>query len=114
MSNGVKAGTEGADTEYIEIGIIRKPVGLDGWCGVTLNGTTLDRLAIPCKVFIGPDVHSIKIAIIVEIRLGPKGPRCRFQGCESCRKDKLCRHCCKCKDFSHKTEVRRNWIELSL
>ncbi|MBD3390528.1 MAG: 16S rRNA processing protein RimM [Chitinivibrionales bacterium] len=79
MTRDVPAGAAG---EYVEIGFIRKPVGLRGWCGVTPHGATLERLDAPCEVFLGIDPGALETVRLREVRDEPKGCRCLFEGCE--------------------------------
>jgi 16S rRNA processing protein RimM len=65
-------------TEWIAIGIVKRPVGLAGFCAVEPFGATWAALQLPCEVRIGKDIGSAERQVIEEIVVMPKGCRCRF------------------------------------
>jgi 16S rRNA processing protein RimM len=72
-----------AGSGYVEIGYIRKPVGLEGWCGVTPHGKTLAGINLPACVFTGTNDSCAAPAKILEIRQHPKGLMCLFEGVQN-------------------------------
>jgi 16S rRNA processing protein RimM len=75
-------GSESGQAEHVEIGLIRKPVGLHGWCAVTAHGNTLPALGVPCEVAVGSDTESLQQCTLVDMRTVAKGVQCRFEGYE--------------------------------
>jgi 16S rRNA processing protein RimM len=67
-------------TELIAIGIIRRPVGLDGFCALEAFGETFGTLKTPCAVFMGKDATAAESVTISTIVLRPGGYQCRFEG----------------------------------
>jgi len=65
---------------FVVIGLIRKPVGLGGWCGVMAYGRTLSGLETPCTVYVGDDENTCEPKQLSSIAQGPKGFRCLFEG----------------------------------
>lgn len=53
----------------VAIAIIKRAVGLDGWCGVSPHGETFGRLKAPAAVQIGEDERRIREAVIEKIAL---------------------------------------------
>jgi 16S rRNA processing protein RimM len=70
--------------EWIAIGIVRKPVGLEGLCAVEPFGATLASLSPPCSICIGRECDETEDMVIDTIVPLPKGLRCGFRG----RKDR--------------------------
>lgn len=66
--------------EWIAIAVVRRPVGLKGFCAVETFGGTLAALQPPCDVRIGKDITGAGGMIIEEIVSMPNGHRCRFSG----------------------------------
>ena len=64
--------------EWIAIGIVRRPVGLAGFCAIEPFGATLTALRPPCGVRIGKDIDIAESVVLEEIVLLPNGCRCRF------------------------------------
>ena len=66
--------------EWIAIGIIKRPVGLDGFCAIEAFGTTFGTLKPPCTVFIGKDAAVPASMVISDFVLRPGGYQCHFEG----------------------------------
>jgi len=66
--------------EWIAIAIIRRPVGLKGFCAIEPFGGTLAALKPPAEVRTGKDIAAAGSVIIEEIVPMPNGYRCRFGG----------------------------------
>jgi 16S rRNA processing protein RimM len=66
--------------EWIAIAIIRRPVGLKGFCAIEPFGRTLAALQPPVEVRIGKEIAAAGSVIIEEIVPLPNGYRCRFGG----------------------------------
>jgi 16S rRNA processing protein RimM len=66
--------------DLIAIGIIRKPIGLRGFCSVEPFGGTMAALRLPCEVRIGKETECPTGMIIEEIVPMPDRYRCRFKG----------------------------------
>jgi 16S rRNA processing protein RimM len=64
--------------EWIAIGIVRRPVGLAGFCAVEPFGATLAALRLPCDVRMGKDIAAAEGVVIKELVVLPNGCRCRF------------------------------------
>jgi 16S rRNA processing protein RimM len=71
------------ESDLIAIGVIRRPVGLDGGCAVMPYGETLDIIDLPCKVFLGITASDVKEAMLIDYAANPKGGRCYFEGVET-------------------------------
>lgn len=67
-------------TEWIAIAVIKRPVGLEGFCAVEPFGETFVSLAPPCTVRIGREIGSATDVELSEIMPLPKEYRCRFSG----------------------------------
>lgn len=67
-------------TELIAIGILKRPVGLDGSCAIEAFGDTLGTLKPPCGVYIGKDAAAAGGMVISDIVERPGGYQCRFEG----------------------------------
>lgn len=67
-------------TDLIAIGIIRRPVGLDGFCAIEAFGDTFGALKPPCPVYVGKDAATATGAVISDIVERPGGYQCRFEG----------------------------------
>jgi 16S rRNA processing protein RimM len=68
--------------EWIAIGCIRRPVGLDGVCAIEAFGSTFSTLKPPCTVYIGSNAAGAESSVIETIVLRPGGYQCRFRGKE--------------------------------
>jgi 16S rRNA processing protein RimM len=66
--------------EWIAIGCIRRPVGLDGSCAIEAFGATFGMLKPPCPVFIGINAAAAESITVEKIVLRPGGYQCRFEG----------------------------------
>ena len=66
--------------EWIAIGIIKRPVGLGGFCAIEAFGNTFGALKPPCVVCIGKEAAAATDTVISEIVLRPGGYQCRFKG----------------------------------
>ena len=66
--------------EWIAIAIIRRPVGLRGFCAIESFGGTLAALKPPVEVRTGKDIAAAGNVIIEEMVSMPNGCRCRFGG----------------------------------
>ena len=66
--------------EWIAIGIIRRPVGLEGLCGIEPFGATFATLDPPLAVRVGSDSSVAQEAVLAEILERPGGFQCRFEG----------------------------------
>jgi len=64
--------------EWIAIAIVKRPVGLAGFCAVEPFGATLSSLSTPCTVLMGRDLDRAREATITDIVALPKEYRCRF------------------------------------
>jgi 16S rRNA processing protein RimM len=64
--------------EWIAIGIIRKPVGLDGLCAIEAFGATFGTLKPPFAVSL--DAAGNECITIQRVLLRPSGFQCRFEG----------------------------------
>lgn len=64
--------------ELVAIGCIRKPVGLQGACGVTPFGPTLGSLKLPRQVLVGADGPQAVPMRLTGIRETVKGLTCFF------------------------------------
>jgi 16S rRNA processing protein RimM len=65
--------------EWIAIGIVRRPVGLKGFCAIEPFGATLAALLPPCEVRLGKEIGSAESVVIEKLVLLPNGCRCRFR-----------------------------------
>jgi 16S rRNA processing protein RimM len=72
--------TGSGSNDCIAIAIIRKPIGLAGWCGVTALGNSLAQLDAPLTVLAGRSAETARSIVIEEIVLEPKGFRLLFEG----------------------------------
>jgi 16S rRNA processing protein RimM len=66
--------------EWIAIAVIRRPVGLEGVCGIQPFGATFAGLEPPVPVKIGDDSAGAQDAVLCEILERPGGFQCRFEG----------------------------------
>jgi 16S rRNA processing protein RimM len=66
--------------EWVAIGIVKRPVGLDGFCSVEPYGETLSALRFPCDVRIGKEIAIAESAQIDKFVALPNGYRCKFNG----------------------------------
>jgi 16S rRNA processing protein RimM len=64
----------------IAIGIVKRPVGLKGFCAIESFGDTVALLHPPCTVLLGKDIAHAEGVVIEEIVSLPNGFRCRFNG----------------------------------
>jgi 16S rRNA processing protein RimM len=64
----------------IAIGAIRRPFGLKGHCYVEPLGETLCKLNTPFVLLGGPDPATVRELVLLQLRDGPRGPLCKFQG----------------------------------
>lgn len=64
----------------VAIGAIRRPFGLKGECYVEPLGETLCALVLPFVLQGGPDPATVREIVLLQLRDGPRGPLCRFQG----------------------------------
>lgn len=64
----------------IAVGIIRKPIGLDGTSAVEPLGHSLERLLFPVDVFIGLSENDVTLVSMESVEFRPKGPVCHFSG----------------------------------
>ncbi len=64
--------------EWIAIAVVKRPVGLEGFCAVEPFGETFSTLPTPCTVRLGEDLDCARSATITEIVALPKEFRCRF------------------------------------
>jgi 16S rRNA processing protein RimM len=62
--------------EWIAIAVVKRPIGLEGFCAVEPFGETFSALPTPCTVRFGTDLA--RTATITEIVALPKEHRCRF------------------------------------
>jgi 16S rRNA processing protein RimM len=69
-----------APAQRIAIGIIGRPVGLEGFCAVEALGATLAALKPPCAVLVGKDPNGAESAALEEIVARGGGYQCRFAG----------------------------------
>lgn len=67
-------------TELIAIGIIKRPVGLDGSCAIEAFGANFSSLKPPCAVFVGSSAAAVERSTIEKIVHRPGGYQCRFEG----------------------------------
>jgi 16S rRNA processing protein RimM len=66
-------------SEWIAIGSIRRPVGLDGLCLIEVFGSGFASLEVPCAVRLGRDGDHTRETVITEILERPSGYQCLFQ-----------------------------------
>jgi 16S rRNA processing protein RimM len=66
--------------EWIAIAVVKRPVGLEGFCAVEPFGETFSALPAPCGVRLGKDLDHARAATITEIVALPREYRCRFAG----------------------------------
>jgi 16S rRNA processing protein RimM len=66
--------------ERIAIGIIKRPVGLQGLCAVEPFGSTLPNLEAPCSVFLGKDAASADEIGLDDVLVRGNGPQVHFVG----------------------------------
>jgi 16S rRNA processing protein RimM len=66
--------------ELIAIGIIRRPVGLEGFCAIEAFGATFPALEPPCSVLIGRDAANAQSMALSEISSRGGGYQIRFEG----------------------------------
>jgi 16S rRNA processing protein RimM len=66
--------------EWIAIGCLKRPVGLDGFCAIEPFGSTFGTLKPPCTVFIGPNAKAAESMVLEKIVHRPGGYQCRFEG----------------------------------
>ncbi|MCU0608444.1 MAG: ribosome maturation factor RimM [Chitinispirillaceae bacterium] len=72
---------EAASTqELIAIGIIRRPVGLDGVCAIEPFGHTLTSLELPAAVLVGKEQRTVQEIVISRLFERPGGFQCEFEG----------------------------------
>jgi 16S rRNA processing protein RimM len=64
--------------EWIAIAVVKRPVGLEGFCAVEPFGDTFATLVPPCTVRIGSDPETATEVGIDKILSLPKEYRCRF------------------------------------
>lgn len=64
-------------SEYITIGAIGRPVGLDGWCRIITFGSTLSEMKLPASILVGNKLPE-KSVTIVKKRMEPKGLKAVF------------------------------------
>ena len=66
--------------ELIAIGIVRRPVGLNGFCSIEAFGATFAALETPCAVLIGKDEAHTESIELREIAVRGDGYQIRFEG----------------------------------
>ena len=66
--------------EWIAVAVVRRPVGLEGFCAIEPFGKTFSSLEPPCSVRIGKESEGAAEAEIAEIVSLPKEYRVRFSG----------------------------------
>jgi 16S rRNA processing protein RimM len=64
--------------DWIAIAVVKRPVGLEGFCAVEAFGDTFSALTTPCSVLRGKNLESASDATVTEIVALPKEFRCRF------------------------------------
>jgi len=65
--------------ELVAIGKITRAVGLEGFCVIDPQGTTLETLDVPCLVKFGDRVDNCADILIEELDLRSKDLICRFK-----------------------------------
>ncbi|MBN1759128.1 MAG: 16S rRNA processing protein RimM [Chitinispirillaceae bacterium] len=63
----------------VALGVIRKPIGLDGACAFQPFGQTLGRLTLPVQLFAGEGETTCRPLLLEQVELRPKGPVCFFR-----------------------------------
>lgn len=66
--------------QRVALGIIRKPIGLKGFCAVEMFGDTLRRLSLPVPVCAGKRESECRPLLLEEVEFRHKGPVCLFKG----------------------------------
>lgn len=64
--------------DWIAIAVVKRPVGLEGFCAVEAFGDSFSALKTPCSVRRGKEFEGSRIATVTEIVALPKEFRCRF------------------------------------
>jgi 16S rRNA processing protein RimM len=66
--------------DLVAIGMVRRPVGLKGWCYVEALGETLPALQLPGSLRAGRDPASTRDLVLREKKNSPQGLVCKFEG----------------------------------
>ena len=69
-------------SEWIAIAVVRRPVGLEGFCAIEPFGKTFAQLEPPCAVRLGKEIEGAAEVTIEKILSLPKEYRVRFSGKE--------------------------------
>jgi 16S rRNA processing protein RimM len=64
--------------EWIAIAVVKRPVGLEGYCAVEPFGDTFSALPLPCQVRLGKELDRARVVTVTKIVALPKEYRCRF------------------------------------
>lgn len=59
--------------DYIAIAVIRRAIGLEGYCAVEPFGETFGQLKPPVAVFLGADDSDLQEAVLEKVQLRPRG-----------------------------------------
>ncbi|MFP4416572.1 MAG: ribosome maturation factor RimM [Chitinivibrionales bacterium] len=74
-------------SELVSIGLVRKPVGLSGWMGVTPYGATMELISLPCRIYVKkPGGTSIEEFRLLDLKRHPKGYRAKFDTIDTLEK----------------------------
>jgi 16S rRNA processing protein RimM len=69
--------------ELVDIGKIHKPIGLRGWCGASVFGRTLYRVATPFEIWLASTGDAPWRTVLLKVEKRAKGCAIRLDGCES-------------------------------
>ncbi len=69
--------------DYLAIGLIRKPIGLRGWVGITPFGGGIGRMRLPATVLAAGNASDGLVLTLKEVRPHPKGYRALFEGVDT-------------------------------
>ena len=59
--------------DLVAIAVIKRAIGLDGYCGIMPYGETFERLKTPVTVYIGEDERRAREAVLEKITQRPQG-----------------------------------------
>ena len=72
------SGGQQGESSLVTLGIIRKPLGLDGCCAVEVFGETLKNISLPVEVLVGSGEKNCRKLNLKRVEFRAKGPACFF------------------------------------
>jgi 16S rRNA processing protein RimM len=77
----------------IALGVLRKPIGLDGACALQPYGQSLGRLSLPVPVAAGEHENTCQPLTLSKVEFRPKGPVVYFENIADVNSAETLRNC---------------------